>query len=65
MTRQVASVLLEAIIIGIMNAILFWSLQQMNLNINPLWLLIICGAMIHIVFEYTGANEWWCKSTYK
>jgi len=55
----------EALVIGIMNATLFWSLKQLNFNISPQWLLVIAGALIHIVFEYTGTNRWWCKATYE
>jgi hypothetical protein len=25
----------------------------------------LLGAFIHLSFEYSGANEWWCKKTYK
>lgn len=63
--RTVSTVMLEALVIGIMNASLFWSLKQMNLDIKPHWLLVIVGALIHIVFEYSGTNKWWCKVTYE
>ena len=64
MTRQVTTVLLEAIIIGIMNALLFVVLKQLNVKTNPMLLLVVCGALIHLIFEYMGANKWWCKRTY-
>ena len=63
--RTVSTVMFEALVIGIMNATLFWSLKQLNFNISPQWLLVIAGALIHIVFEYTGTNRWWCKATYE
>ena len=65
MTRQVTTVLLEAIVIGIMNAFLFVILKQLSVNTNPMLLLVVCGALINIIFEYTGGNEWWCRQTYK
>jgi hypothetical protein len=65
MTRQLTTVLFEAIIIGIMNALLFLVLKQLSVNTNPMLLLVVCGALIHLIFEYMGANEWWCKQTYK
>ena len=65
MTRQLTTVLIEAIVIGIMNASLFWSLNQLGVRIPKSLLLMICGALIHIIFEYSGGNEWWCRQTYK
>jgi hypothetical protein len=55
---------MEALIIGIMNATLYWGLKQLKIFISTPMLLLICGALIHIIFEYTGGNEWWCKKTY-
>ena len=60
--RPIQVVLLESFVIGIMNASLFWSLKQF---IPHQWLLVICGALIHMIFEYSGGNEWWCRQTYK
>jgi uncharacterized membrane protein len=65
MSRPISTVLIEAIVIGIMNATLFWSLNQIGFVIPKSVLLTICGALIHIIFEYTGGNEWWCRQTYK
>jgi hypothetical protein len=64
MSRPVSNVLMEAIIIGIMNATLYWGLKQLKIVISTPMLLLICGALIHIIFEYTGGNAWWCKTTY-
>jgi len=52
----------EAIVIGVMNLVFFYSLSTFIKN--PMILLFISGALIHIVFEYLGLNEWWCKSVY-
>jgi hypothetical protein len=60
-----SSLLLEAVIVGVMTSTLFYSLQYMNTGLTNPWLLFFTGALIHIVFEFTGANEWWCKQTYK
>lgn len=65
MQRPIQTVFIESIVIGIMNATLFWGLKQFNLVTRQQWLLVICGALIHLVFEYTGGNEWWCRQTYK
>jgi hypothetical protein len=65
LTRPVTTVVLEALFIGILNASLFYGLKTMNLILPPQWILVLCGALIHIIFEYTGGNEWWCRQTYK
>lgn len=62
-TRPVQFVLTEAIIIGVMNLILFMILTRL-FKLSTSLRLIIGGALIHIAFEYSGGNEWWCKSTY-
>ena len=51
MSRPVSTVLIEAIVIGIMNATLFWSLAQLKLVVPKSLLLVLCGALIHIIFE--------------
>ena len=65
MRRPVQTVIIEAIVIGIMNALLFYLLSMLKVVVPNHILLIICGALIHIIFEYTGGNEWWCRQTYK
>tara|TARA_B100001142_G_scaffold238435_1_gene237116 strand:- start:67 stop:231 length:165 start_codon:yes stop_codon:yes gene_type:complete len=52
----------EAIVIGIMNLMFFYGLTIFIKN--PMIALFVAGALIHLVFEYLGLNEWWCKSTY-
>jgi hypothetical protein len=65
MQRPVSTVLIEAIVIGIMNAALYQLLKVTKIVLPTHILLMICGALIHIIFEYTGGNEWWCRQTYK
>ena len=65
MMRPIGVVLFEALVIGILNALLFVTLNQLREDINPIVVLVICGGLIHVLFEYTGANEWWCKTTYR
>lgn len=64
MQRPVQNVLIEAVIIGLMNAGLYYTLKSLKIVVPTHVLLFICGALIHIIFEYTGGNEWWCKKTY-
>jgi hypothetical protein len=65
MTRPVTTVLVEALIIGIMNAALIFSIAKLNIKMDAPVLHLIAGALIHIIFEYTGGNKWWCTQTYK
>jgi hypothetical protein len=64
MYRPVVNVAIESIIIGMMNVGIFYTLKHFT-KLDLLWLLFITGAMIHIIFEYTGGNKWWCTQTYK
>jgi hypothetical protein len=61
MTRPITTVLTEALIIGVMNIILIMGLDKLKVPMVPL----IAGALIHLIFEYTGGNKWWCTQTYK
>ena len=65
MNRSVNTVLIEAVVIGIMNVTLIYAIKKLNVNIQNYWLYLIAGALIHIIFEYTGGNKWWCTQTYK
>ena len=62
-TRPVQFVLTEAMIIGVMNLIFFMILTRL-FKLSTSLRLILGGALIHIAFEYSGGNEWRCKSTY-
>lgn len=61
--RPLTAVLLEATVIGVMNLLIFMLLNRLFKLSTPVKL-FIGGALIHIAFEYSGGNEWWCKSTY-
>lgn len=63
MSRPISDVMMEAIIIGIMNVVLILGLSKINKNSSLVFFL--AGALIHILFEYTGGNKWWCEKTYK
>ena len=62
MTRPVTTVLVEA---WIMNAVLIFAISKLNIKMDVPVLHLIAGALIHIIFEYTGGNKWWCTQTYK
>lgn len=65
MTRATTVVLVEALIIGIMNAVLIFAISKINIKMETPILHLLAGALIHIIFEYTGGNKWWCTQTYK
>jgi hypothetical protein len=65
MTRPLNIVLIEAIVIGVMNVSIIYGIKRLNTNIENYLLYLIAGALIHILFEYTGGNKWWCTQTYK
>lgn len=65
MTRPNSTVLFEALIIGIINMMLIYILKYMKMKVPIPFIFIISGALIHLIFEYTGGNEWWCRQTYK
>ena len=65
MTRPVRDVLLEATIIGILNIAIYYLLRRISKKSTTTLLLFVAGFMIHILFEYSGGNEWWCRQTYK
>ena len=64
--RPITDVLIEAGVIGLMNMFIVWVFTKIPSmrKIPLLWKLFIAGALIHLLFEVVGANEWWCKKTY-
>jgi len=58
------SVFMEAVVVGVMTSALFYSLKYLNTGLTTPWLLFLTGALIHIVFEFAGLNEWWCRRTF-
>ena len=65
MMRPVRDVLLEATIIGILNIVIYYLLRRISKKSKTTLLLFVSGFMIHILVEYLGGNEWWCRQTYK
>ena len=67
--RSVVTVMLEAIVIGIMNTLIIIALEKIimktEIKTKTSTLYFISGALIHLLFEVFGCNEWWCLTTYK
>lgn len=60
--RQFTTVLMEALLIGLMLQVLFMGLTKYIYKGTGA--LIISGALIHLLFEYSpfgNINEKWCK----
>jgi len=56
---------MEAIVIGLMNLVIIMALTKIGTGLPHMTEYVIAGALIHIIFEYTGGNKWWCTQTYK
>jgi hypothetical protein len=62
-----SSVLLEALVIGLFNLILFVSLRALIPKAHLFAQLILTGALIHVFFEFSpfgNLNEKWCRATF-
>jgi len=59
------SVLMEAVVVGVMTSATYFALIQLNTGLTTPWLLFLTDALIHLAFEFAGMNEWWCRQTYK
>jgi len=64
MNRPIINVAIEALIIGLMNATLIYGINKVDPTLESPLLHLAAGALIHVIFEYTGGNRWWCKTTY-
>jgi len=65
-TRPVTTVILEALIIGIMLQLEFMGVTRFVYKGTGV--LILSGALIHLLFEYSplgNMNEKWCKIIFK
>ncbi len=64
--RPVTSVILEALIIGLMLQLIFMGITRFVYKGTGV--LILSGALIHLLFEYSplgNMNEKWCKIIFK
>lgn len=61
--RPLTTVLFEALVVGISTLIVFLIFK--SIGIKRHWVAHVAGgALIHIVYEYLGLNQWWCATTY-
>jgi hypothetical protein len=67
MMRPVSTVAFEALVVGIINAVVYYTLDKLNSGVSTKWLLVFTGALIHFLFEFSpfgNINEIWCKKTF-
>lgn len=59
------SILIEALVVGLINLLVFSTLMSLKM---PLYVkLILTGALIHLLFEYSpfgNLNKIWCHATF-
>ncbi|AUT19178.1 hypothetical protein DSLPV1_207 [Dishui lake phycodnavirus 1] len=67
MRRPVGTVAFEALVVGIINAVVYYTLDKLNSGVSTKWLLVFTGALIHFLFEFSpfgNINEIWCRKTF-
>ena len=67
------TLLIEAIVIGIITVILGIVVAKImektmkfeKNSLLPMYIgTFVVGASLHLIFEFSGINSWWCKSVY-
>lgn len=62
MQKSYITIIIEAIIVGILLIIVFNATQYLLPNQRQLTQLFISGAMFHILCEVSGVNIWYAKN---
>ena len=65
MIRQ--SVIFEAILVGLINLLVFVSIRALLPKVHIFTQLILSGMAIHLLFEFSpfgNLNEKWCRATF-
>lgn len=57
--KPAATLLLEAFIVGILLAGLYFVLSK---YVKPIQAVFLSGVMFHLACEYTGVNAWYAKT---
>jgi len=61
------SVLFEALVVGLINLLMFISIRALLPKTHLLAQLVLSGIAIHLLFEYSpfgNINEKWCRTTF-
>lgn len=67
MSRPVSTVLLEALMIGavlipVMLFVFYGYRTVAKKNLNIYWTAFLSGALIHVLFELGGINQYYCET---
>jgi len=65
--KTALTVLIEAIVVGILLSIITGLTTLLMPNRSLLWIVInafLCGAAFHIFCQVTGINDWYVKNYY-
>jgi hypothetical protein len=60
-------VLFEALVVGLINLLMFVSIRTVMPKVHLFTLLTLTGALIHVFFEFSpfgNLNEKWCRATF-
>ncbi len=67
--RELKTVLFEAVIIGLFTALLYYIINyiynKLKFDIGLYGKIFIVGFFAHLLFEYIGMNEKWCRDVYQ
>lgn len=67
--RPVFTVLKESIVVGLATIVAAYVLYKINKNylnkaLDVYGILFLVGFFLHLVFEYTGVNRWYCEEVW-
>lgn len=61
------SILFEAILVGLLNLLMFVIIRRLVPTISILYQIVITGICVHLFFEFSpfgNLNEMWCRTTF-
>ena len=59
--KKISRILIEAVIVGLLLVVVYNPIKYILNDWNNNILLLVSGAIFHIICEYTGVNIWYVK----